>query len=79
MVRLRAAGTFSLGCDRLSQNRRRGVLVEPVVALDVDFEPQTQIIGRRLIAATQARSSILAQMREQLRWDDRLLAWAMEN
>ncbi|MEO1132381.1 MAG: proline dehydrogenase family protein, partial [Cyanobacteria bacterium J06639_1] len=50
-----------------------------MVALNVDYEPQTQEIGRRLLDATQARSSVLARMREQLRRDDRLLAWAMEN
>lgn len=50
-----------------------------MVATEARYELQTQELGRRLLAATRAKSSVLAQVREQLRWDDRLLAWAMDN
>jgi RHH-type proline utilization regulon transcriptional repressor/proline dehydrogenase/delta 1-pyrroline-5-carboxylate dehydrogenase len=43
------------------------------------YEPQTQEIGRRLLAATQSRGSFFAQVRDQMRWEDRMLAWTMEN
>jgi len=46
---------------------------------DQTYEPQTQTVARQLLAATQANRSFFAQLREQMRWDDRLLAWAMEN
>jgi len=42
------------------------------------YEAQTQEIARHLLAVTQERS-FLAQIREQMRWDDKLLAWTMEN
>ncbi|MGJ3251135.1 MAG: L-glutamate gamma-semialdehyde dehydrogenase [Elainellaceae cyanobacterium] len=43
------------------------------------YEDQTQAIARRLLAATQEKRSLLAQMRDQMRWDDKLLAWTMSN
>lgn len=41
------------------------------------YEEQTQAIARQLLAATRESRSFFAQMRDQMRWDDKLLAWAM--
>ncbi len=43
------------------------------------YEAKTQEIARHLLAATQENRSFFAQMRDQMRWDDRLLGWAMSN
>ncbi len=43
------------------------------------YEPQTQAIARQLLGATRDSRSFFAQMRDQMRWDDRLLGWTMEN
>ena len=43
------------------------------------YETKTQEIAKHLLAATKENRSFLAQMRDQMRWDDKLLAWAMGN
>ena len=43
------------------------------------YEAQTQAIARQLISATRENRSFFAQMRDQMRWDDKLLAWTMGN
>lgn len=43
------------------------------------YETETQTIARQLLAATQENRSFLAQIKDQMRWDDKLLAWAMNN
>ena len=43
------------------------------------YEAETQTIARELLAATQEKRSLLAQMRDQMRWDDKLLAIAMDH
>ena len=43
------------------------------------YEPQTQAIARQLLGATRDSRSFFAQMRDQMRWDDKLLGWTMEN
>lgn len=43
------------------------------------YEARTQVIAQELLAATTTERSFLAQMRDQMRWDDRLLGWSMEN
>jgi len=44
------------------------------------IEAKTQEIAKQLLAATQERKrSFFAQVREQMRWDDKLLDWAMSN
>jgi len=43
------------------------------------YEAKTQEIARHLLAATQENRSFFAQMRDQMRWDERLLGWAMSN
>ena len=46
---------------------------------DPTYEAKTQAIARELLSATREHRSFLAQMRDQMRWDDKLLAWAMGN
>ncbi len=43
------------------------------------YEAKTQEIGKQLLTATQENRSFLASLRDQMRWDDKLLAWAMSN
>ncbi|MGI0487489.1 L-glutamate gamma-semialdehyde dehydrogenase [Pantanalinema rosaneae CENA516] len=43
------------------------------------YEQQTQAIARQLLSATRESRSFLAQMRDQMRWDDKLLGWAMSH
>lgn len=47
--------------------------------LDRHYESQTQTIARQLLSATREARSWLAQMRDQMQWDDKLLGWAMSN
>ena len=49
-----------------------------VVQIDT-YETKTQAIAKQLLAATKENRSFFAQMRDQMRWDDKLLAWAMAN
>ncbi len=44
-----------------------------------EYEPKTQEIARELIAATREKRSFFAQVRDQMRLDDKLLDWAMSN
>ncbi|MCA1993916.1 MAG: L-glutamate gamma-semialdehyde dehydrogenase [Coleofasciculus sp. S288] len=50
-----------------------------VVQVDRTYEAKTQEIAKQLLAATRENRSFFAQMRDQMRWDDKLLAWAMSN
>jgi RHH-type proline utilization regulon transcriptional repressor/proline dehydrogenase/delta 1-pyrroline-5-carboxylate dehydrogenase len=52
-----------------------------VVQVNTDrrYEARTQEIAKELIQATREKGNIFAQMREQMRWDDKLLDWAMSN
>ncbi|WP_066383307.1 L-glutamate gamma-semialdehyde dehydrogenase [Anabaena sp. CA = ATCC 33047] len=43
------------------------------------YEAKTQEIAKQLLAATKENRSFLASLRDQMRWDDKLLAWAMSN
>ena len=43
------------------------------------YEEKTQEIAKQLVAATKEKSNFLAKLQEQMRWDDKLLAWAMSN
>ncbi|GAB4539972.1 MAG: L-glutamate gamma-semialdehyde dehydrogenase [Pleurocapsa sp.] len=49
------------------------------IETDNRYEAKTQEIAKKLIATTREKSNIFAQMREQMRWDDKLLDWAMSN
>jgi RHH-type proline utilization regulon transcriptional repressor/proline dehydrogenase/delta 1-pyrroline-5-carboxylate dehydrogenase len=43
------------------------------------YEEKTQEIARQVLGATQENRSFLAALRDQMRWDDKLLDWAMSN
>jgi RHH-type transcriptional regulator, proline utilization regulon repressor / proline dehydrogenase / delta 1-pyrroline-5-carboxylate dehydrogenase len=43
------------------------------------YENQTQTIAEKLLTATRSGRSLFAQMRDQMRWDDKLLNWTMGN
>lgn len=43
------------------------------------YEAKTQDIAKQLLAATKENRSFFAQMRDQMRLEDKLLAWAMSN
>ncbi|MEA5580001.1 L-glutamate gamma-semialdehyde dehydrogenase [Nodularia harveyana UHCC-0300] len=43
------------------------------------YETKTQEIAKQLLSATQENRSFLGSLRDQMRWDDKLLAWAMSN
>ncbi len=51
----------------------------PVVGLSASYEERTQTIARQLLADSQGKRSLFSKMRDQLRWDDKLLAWTMDN
>lgn len=46
---------------------------------DHHYESQTQEIAQKLIETTRNKSNILSRMRDQMRWDDKVLDWAMSN
>jgi RHH-type proline utilization regulon transcriptional repressor/proline dehydrogenase/delta 1-pyrroline-5-carboxylate dehydrogenase len=43
------------------------------------YESKTLAIAHQLLTATRENRSFFAQMRDQMRWDDNLLSWAMGN
>jgi RHH-type proline utilization regulon transcriptional repressor/proline dehydrogenase/delta 1-pyrroline-5-carboxylate dehydrogenase len=43
------------------------------------YESKTQEIAKQLLAATRENRSFFAKIGDQMRWDDKLLAWAMSN
>ncbi|HEY9735852.1 MAG TPA: L-glutamate gamma-semialdehyde dehydrogenase [Trichocoleus sp.] len=43
------------------------------------YEAKTQAIASALLSATREKRSLFAQVRDQMRWDDKLLAFAMGN
>jgi RHH-type proline utilization regulon transcriptional repressor/proline dehydrogenase/delta 1-pyrroline-5-carboxylate dehydrogenase len=43
------------------------------------YEVKTQEIAKQLLAATRENRSFLSSLRDQMRWDDKLLTWAMSN
>ena len=43
------------------------------------YEAKTQEIAKQLLAATRENRSLFTQMRDQMRWDDKLLSWTMGN
>jgi RHH-type transcriptional regulator, proline utilization regulon repressor / proline dehydrogenase / delta 1-pyrroline-5-carboxylate dehydrogenase len=46
--------------------------------LDAHYESKTQSIAQELIKSTR-QNSILSRMRDQMRWDDKVLDWTMAN
>ncbi len=43
------------------------------------YEEKTQAIAQQLLADSRPDRSFFSQIRDQMRWDDKLLAWAMDN
>lgn len=43
------------------------------------YETKTQEIAKQLLAATRENRSFFTSLRDQMRWDDKLLAWTMSN
>jgi RHH-type transcriptional regulator, proline utilization regulon repressor / proline dehydrogenase / delta 1-pyrroline-5-carboxylate dehydrogenase len=43
------------------------------------YEEQTQTIALQLLAETTEKRSLFAKVRDQFRWDDKLLSWTMDN
>ena len=50
-----------------------------ILKSDRSYEPELQTIATELLAATRENRSLFAQLRDHLRWDDKILAWTMEN
>ena len=50
-----------------------------ILTSDRSYEPELQTIATELLAATRENRSLFAQLRDHLRWDDKILAWTMEN
>ncbi|NJN30151.1 MAG: L-glutamate gamma-semialdehyde dehydrogenase [Synechococcales cyanobacterium RM1_1_8] len=48
-------------------------------ALGDGHEEKTKSIALELLAQSREKRSLFAKVRDQLRWDDKLLAWTMEN
>ena len=46
---------------------------------DRRYESKTQDIAQELIKSTRQNSNIFNRMREQMRWDDKILDWTMSN
>jgi RHH-type proline utilization regulon transcriptional repressor/proline dehydrogenase/delta 1-pyrroline-5-carboxylate dehydrogenase len=43
------------------------------------YEAPTQAIAQQLLTDSQGKRSLFSKVRDQLRWDDKLLGWTMEN
>jgi RHH-type proline utilization regulon transcriptional repressor/proline dehydrogenase/delta 1-pyrroline-5-carboxylate dehydrogenase len=71
------------GCKKYkpSLGVRHIVVLQANNNLEIDrrYEDLTQEIAKKLIANTREKNNIFAKMREQMRWDDKLLNWAMAN
>ena len=52
---------------------------EATASVRRDYEDKTQAIARQLLADSQGKRSIFSKMRDQLKWDDKLLSWTMDN
>lgn len=47
--------------------------------IDRRYESKTQSLARELITSTREKNNIFSRMREQMRWDDKVLGWTMAN
>lgn len=55
------------------------MVVQASQRMDNRYEAQTQAIARQLLSATRENRNFFSQMRDQMRLDDKLMAWAMNN
>ncbi len=60
-------------------NASRPTVAAAGEAASSPYEVQTQAIARELLADSQGKRSLFSKMRDQLKWDDKLLGWTMEN
>ena len=44
-----------------------------------DYEQQTQAIARQLLADSKGKQNLFSRLKDQMKWDDKLLGWTMEN
>jgi len=44
-----------------------------------DYESQTQAIARQLLADSKGKQNIFSKLKDQMKWDDKLLSWTMDN
>ncbi len=44
-----------------------------------NYETKTQEIARQLLAETREKKGLWSALQDQMRWDDKLLDWAMSN
>jgi RHH-type transcriptional regulator, proline utilization regulon repressor / proline dehydrogenase / delta 1-pyrroline-5-carboxylate dehydrogenase len=49
------------------------------VEINRRYEAQTQSIAKELIKSTRAKNNIFNRVRDQMRWDDKVLDWTMAN
>ncbi len=49
------------------------------IEIDRRYEAQTQSIAKELIKSTREKNNIFNRMRDQMRWDDKVLDWTMAN
>jgi RHH-type transcriptional regulator, proline utilization regulon repressor / proline dehydrogenase / delta 1-pyrroline-5-carboxylate dehydrogenase len=50
-----------------------------VTQINSKYEEKTQEIARQLLEETRKKGSFFAQIRDQMRWDDKILDWTMGN
>ncbi|WP_052055211.1 L-glutamate gamma-semialdehyde dehydrogenase [Myxosarcina sp. GI1] len=55
------------------------VQIDKNIKADRPYEAKTQEIAKQLIETTREKNNFFAQMRDQMRWDDKLLDWTMAN
>ena len=49
------------------------------IEIDRRYETKTQSIAKELIKSTREKNNIFNRMRDQMRWDDKVLDWTMAN
>ena len=49
------------------------------IKIDRRYETETQAIAAELIKSTRDKSNIFSRVRDQMRWDDKVLDWTMAN
>ncbi|MEM6450415.1 MAG: L-glutamate gamma-semialdehyde dehydrogenase [Cyanobacteria bacterium P01_D01_bin.105] len=60
-------------------NASRSVNSSVEAAASTHYEPQTQKIARQLLDDSRGKRSLFSKMKDQLKWDDKLMGWTMEN
>lgn len=55
------------------------MVVQANQGINSSYEAKTQEIARELIKSTRAKDNLFSRMRDQMRWDDKVLDWTMAN